>query len=180
MKQKDEIQGRDGSVIVIVMVIVVLVESNWNYGLPTGWSVFWGSAEKAGCILVIGLKPGNKYTVGRPTKARKKSAGEDIKMVNNGKLSRKSKTVTCLLCKSKGHNKRSCKGGSSNAGNKSGQSTAGNKRPRSETGNGNAQPAKKANTNAAVGVQTRSKAASQGSQLTTSGRKSVTKGKKKA
>nr|GEU88230.1 SNF2 domain-containing protein CLASSY 4-like [Tanacetum cinerariifolium] len=40
---------------------------------------------------------------------------------------------------------------------------------RSETGNRNAQPAKKANTNAAVGVQTRSKAASQGSQLTTSG-----------
>ena len=31
-------------------------------------------------------------------------------MVNNGKLSRKSKTVTCKLCKNKGHNKRSCKG----------------------------------------------------------------------
>ncbi|GJS45337.1 mutator type transposase [Tanacetum coccineum] len=48
--------------------------------------------------------------IGRPTKKRKKSTGEDIPMVKHGKLSRRSKTVTCVLCHIKGHNKRSCKG----------------------------------------------------------------------
>ncbi|GKB71194.1 hypothetical protein Tco_0932606 [Tanacetum coccineum] len=41
---------------------------------------------------------------------KKKSVGEDIPMVKYGKLSRRLKTVTCVLCHSKGHNKRSCKG----------------------------------------------------------------------
>ena len=45
---------------------------------------------------------------GRPQKTRKKSAGE-LCMVKDGKLSRKGKSVTCVLCKCKGHNKRSCK-----------------------------------------------------------------------
>ncbi|GJX80355.1 mutator type transposase [Tanacetum coccineum] len=152
------------------------VASNWNMaanrmevGLPESWvhpcyrletwkqvyshhiNPIRGKIMWPKCPIPTTILPPNQHPqVGRPTKARKKSDGEDIKMVNNGKLSRKSKTVTW------------------------------NKRPRSETSNGNAQPAKKGNTNVTVGVQTRSKAASQGSQLTTSGRKSVTKGKKKA
>nr|GEV41541.1 transposase, mutator type [Tanacetum cinerariifolium] len=75
------------------------------------------------------LKHGDKSTVttsipmkvgcnlGRPRKKRKKSAGENILMVNNGKLSSRSTTATCVLCKTKGHNKRSCKGSTSNVGN---------------------------------------------------------------
>ncbi|GJS45339.1 mutator type transposase [Tanacetum coccineum] len=43
-------------------------------------------------------------------KKRKKSAREDILMVKHGKMSRRSKTVTCVLYYNKGHNKRSCKG----------------------------------------------------------------------
>nr|GEY08944.1 hypothetical protein [Tanacetum cinerariifolium] len=56
--------------------------------------------------------------VGRPQKKTKKYAGENIPMVNNGKLSRRSKTVSCVLCKTKVQNKRSCKGPIRNVGNK--------------------------------------------------------------
>ncbi|GJU84177.1 mutator type transposase, partial [Tanacetum coccineum] len=122
------------------------VASNWNMaankmevGLPESWvhpcyrlktwiqvyshhiNPIRGKIMWPKCPIPTTILPPNQHPqVGRPNKARKKSDGEDIKMVNNGKLSRKSKTVTCFLCKSKGHNKRSCKGVSSNAGNKSG------------------------------------------------------------
>ena len=85
---------------------------------------------------------------GRPPKARKKSAGENIPMVDTGKLSRRSKTVTCVLCKTKGHNKRSCKGARSNVGNK---------RPGSEAAGGTSNTVnKKARCVPDGGVQTRS------------------------
>ncbi|GKB34455.1 hypothetical protein Tco_0879397 [Tanacetum coccineum] len=58
------------------------------------------------------------YILGRQQKKRKKSVCENILMVNNGKLSRRSKTVTCVLCKTNGHNKSSCKGPATNLGNK--------------------------------------------------------------
>nr|GEW62121.1 transposase, mutator type [Tanacetum cinerariifolium] len=103
--------------------------------------------------------------VGMPPKNRKKSPGEDIQMVKNGKLSRASKTMTCVLCKSKGHNKRSCTGQRKDANNKGSTSNEGKKRPRSETTIETSQAAKKPN-NAVVGVQTRSKATNKGNQPT--------------
>nr|GFB24528.1 hypothetical protein [Tanacetum cinerariifolium] len=102
------------------------------------------------------LPPNRHPRVGRPPKNRKKSAGEDIQMVNNGKLSRKSKTVTCMLCKLKGHNKRSCTGPRNDAGNKRSSSNESKKRPRSKTNIGTSQAAKKLKN--APGVQTRSEA----------------------
>ncbi|GJR74718.1 hypothetical protein Tco_0087083 [Tanacetum coccineum] len=56
------------------------------------------------------LPPNYHPQVVRPPKKRKRSAGEDIPMVRNNKLSRRSQTVTYVLCKTKGHNRRSCKG----------------------------------------------------------------------
>ncbi|GJS80144.1 mutator type transposase [Tanacetum coccineum] len=44
----------------------------------------------------------------RPLKKRKKTVREYIPMVKHGKMSRRSNNVTCVLCKSKGHNRRSC------------------------------------------------------------------------
>ncbi|GJZ44779.1 retrovirus-related pol polyprotein from transposon TNT 1-94, partial [Tanacetum coccineum] len=52
------------------------------------------------------------YWIGRPPKARKKSASElsSQRMSTNSKLSRAGKTITCLKCNRKGHNIRSCNG----------------------------------------------------------------------
>ena len=69
-------------------------------------------------------------------------------MVDTGKLSRRSKTVTCVLCKTKGHNKGSCTGPRSNVGNK---------RPGSEAAGGTSNTVnKKARCVPDGGVQTRS------------------------
>ncbi|GKB83278.1 hypothetical protein Tco_0950173 [Tanacetum coccineum] len=124
------------------------------------------------------LPPNHHPQVVRPPKNRKKSAGKDIQMVKYGNLSRKSKTVTCVLCNLKGHNKRSCTGLRKDAGNKGSTSNAGKKRPRSETTTGTSQVAEKPN-NVAVGVQTRSKATNKGNQPTAAAKKPVNKGKKK-
>jgi hypothetical protein len=59
------------------------------------------------------LPPDHHPQPGRPNKKRKRSAGELIDMVKNGKMSRGLKTVTCVLCHQKGHNKRTCTGQSS-------------------------------------------------------------------
>nr|GEY64425.1 hypothetical protein [Tanacetum cinerariifolium] len=60
---------------------------------------------------------------------REKSAREDILMVKHGKLSRRLKTVTCVLCHSKGHNKTSCKGPTSGQATKTAQGGSNKKRP---------------------------------------------------
>lgn len=62
-------------------------------------------------------------------------------MVRNNKLSRKSQTVTCTLCKSKGHNRRSCKGpsvpkGKKNASGASGSNVAAKKASKNATASG--------------------------------------------
>ncbi|GKB59646.1 hypothetical protein Tco_0915832 [Tanacetum coccineum] len=69
-------------------------------------------------IPTIILPPNHYPQVGRPPNKRKKSAGEDIPMVRNNKLSMRSQTVTCVLCHTKGHNRRSCKGHDVPKGNK--------------------------------------------------------------
>lgn len=53
-------------------------------------------------------------------------------MVKDGKLSRKGKTVTCVICKKQGHNKRSCKekGTAGSQAASQSQSQAGKKRSR--------------------------------------------------
>ena len=57
------------------------------------------------------IPPKHHTQIGRPPKKRKKSADElsSQKMSSGGKLSRVGKTVTCTVCKTLGHNKRSCK-----------------------------------------------------------------------
>ncbi|GJS62912.1 hypothetical protein Tco_0677476 [Tanacetum coccineum] len=56
------------------------------------------------------LPPEHQPQVDIPPKQRKKSTTEIdvLKIVKNGKLSRKHKTVTCDKYKTKGHNSRSC------------------------------------------------------------------------
>ncbi|GJR34597.1 mutator type transposase [Tanacetum coccineum] len=97
--------------------------------------------------------------------------GESIPMVNNGKLSRRAKTMTCVLCKSKGHNKRSCKGPTANAGKK---------RTKAETFVGTSDIDKKAKKNDG-GINTRSfKTTKKGKQATATdkAKKNAKKGKK--
>ena len=73
---------------------------------PTNGPSMWPK-----CNLTTTIIPPNHHPQpGRPNKKRKRSATEMIDIVKNGKLSRKLKTVTCVLCKEKGHNKRTCKG----------------------------------------------------------------------
>ena len=72
---------------------------------PTNGPSMWPK-----CNLTTTIIPPNHHPQpGRPNKKRKRSATEMIDIVKNGKLSRKLKTVTCVLCKEKGHNKRTCK-----------------------------------------------------------------------
>jgi hypothetical protein len=80
------------------------------------------------------IPPNHHPQIGRPQKKRKKSLGEDIPMVNNGKLSRKSKTVTCKLCKNKGHNKRSCKGATTGGSKTTKSANVGAKRKKTTDG----------------------------------------------
>lgn len=70
---------------------------------PVACRQFWAKFKSPTTMI----PPKSVPKIGRPTKKRKKSAGE-IEMVKEGKLTRKGKTVTCSLCKGTGHNKRSC------------------------------------------------------------------------
>ncbi|KAK9070482.1 hypothetical protein SSX86_010884 [Deinandra increscens subsp. villosa] len=54
--------------------------------------------------------PTHHKQVGRPKKARKRSAVEMEDITKGGRLSKKNTTVTCVKCKNKGHNSRTCKG----------------------------------------------------------------------
>ncbi|GJU72051.1 mutator type transposase [Tanacetum coccineum] len=85
------------------------VASIWNMaanrvdvGVPETW-------PKSNIPTII-LPPNHHPQVGRPPKKIKRSAGEGIPMMRNNKLSRRSQTITCVLCHGKGHNKRTCKG----------------------------------------------------------------------
>lgn len=92
---------------------------------PAHWLVTWEKVYSYKINPVIGKKLWRKHPspniitppkhhpqIGRPRKARKKSADElsSQSMVDGVKLSRKGKTVTCLKCKQTGHNKRTCTG----------------------------------------------------------------------
>ncbi|GKA95295.1 hypothetical protein Tco_0817333 [Tanacetum coccineum] len=118
------------------------------------------------------LPPNFHLQVGRPQKKRKKFGGESILMVNNGKLSRRANTMTCVLCKSKGNNKRSCKGPTANAGKK---------RTKAETFVGTSDIDKKVKKNDG-GVNTRSfETTKEGKQATATdkAKKNAKKGKSK-
>ncbi|GKC42043.1 mutator type transposase [Tanacetum coccineum] len=140
---------------------------------PIRGKIKWPKSPIPTAILPLNHHP----QVGKPPKNKKKFVGEDIQMVKYRKLFRKSKTVTCVLCNSKGHNKRSYTGPRKDAGNKGSTSNAGKKRPRFKTTTRTTQAAKKTN-NAHVGVQTRSQASNKEKQATAAAKKPVKKGKK--
>ncbi|GJX27939.1 hypothetical protein Tco_0236018 [Tanacetum coccineum] len=89
-------------------------------------------------IPTIILPPNHHPQVGRPPKKRKKSAGEDIPMVRNNKLSMRSQTVTCVLCHTKDHNRRSCKGPDVPKGTASGSKEAAQKGKKTDVHKGSA------------------------------------------
>ncbi|GKE49522.1 mutator type transposase [Tanacetum coccineum] len=78
---------------------------------PVPGRQFWAKSQVPSRLIPPYIPP----QVGRPSKKRKKSAGEVTEMVKDGKLTRKGGTVTCCKCGQKGHNKRSCKGPSASA-----------------------------------------------------------------
>ncbi|KAD3337257.1 hypothetical protein E3N88_32777 [Mikania micrantha] len=61
-------------------------------------------------VPTILTPPTHHKPVGRPKKARKKSAVEIEDMTRGGRLSKKNTTVTCDKCRNKGHNRRICNG----------------------------------------------------------------------
>jgi hypothetical protein len=70
---------------------------------PINGKALWKKSQ-----IPITIIPPNHHTqVGRPKKKRKKSTVEDVK--RSGRLSKQDITVTCGICKNKGHNRRSCK-----------------------------------------------------------------------
>ncbi|GJT55355.1 hypothetical protein Tco_0990409 [Tanacetum coccineum] len=54
-------------------------------------------------------KEAHLMKVGRPKKKRKRSKHKDEPFVEDGKLSRKGRTITCQSCRNIGHNKAACK-----------------------------------------------------------------------
>ncbi|KAI3675948.1 hypothetical protein L1987_85544 [Smallanthus sonchifolius] len=113
------------------------VAVNWNMlsngiqvGIPESWvsEVYWLDTWKkvykntidpingrdmwtpSACPTTL-MPPKHHTQVGRPKKARKRSAEELSQKLNTtGKMTRKGKCVTCQVCKKTKHNKRSCKG----------------------------------------------------------------------
>ena len=74
---------------------------------------------KSRCPTTL-LPPKHHNQIGRPKKKRKKSTEElsqtqtqtqnnEASIPDAGKLTRKGNTVTCEICKARGHNKRTCK-----------------------------------------------------------------------
>ncbi|GJV92484.1 RNA-directed DNA polymerase, eukaryota [Tanacetum coccineum] len=88
-----------------VACIFNMTDNGMQVGLPEDW------VHQSMRLIPPYILP----QVGRPSKKRKKSAGEVTEMVKDGKLTRIGGTVTCCKCGQKGHNKRSCKGPSASA-----------------------------------------------------------------
>ncbi|KAI3729045.1 hypothetical protein L6452_17692 [Arctium lappa] len=113
----------------VVATIWYMAENGGNVGLPEMWvhPCYWLDTWKAVYIFKINpltgmdmwpksscptilTPPLHHKQIGRPKKKRKKSVDElSQPMVKGGKLSRIGKTVTCIKCKKKGHNSRTCK-----------------------------------------------------------------------
>ena len=114
---------------------------------PTNGPSMWPKCNLTTTIIL----PNHHPQPGRPNKKRKRSATEMIDIVKNGKLSRKLKTVTCVLCKEKGHNKRTCKGPRNLV------HTGGKKKNMNPATSSKAAPTKKAATQATSSSQAASK-----------------------
>ncbi|KAJ9541378.1 hypothetical protein OSB04_027884 [Centaurea solstitialis] len=113
-----------------VAAIWFMAENGGNVGSPEMWvhPCYWLDTWKAVYSFTINpitgmdmwpksscpttlTPPLHHKQIGRPKKKRKKSVDElSQPVVKGGKLSRVGKTVTCLKCKKKGHNSRTCKG----------------------------------------------------------------------
>ncbi|KAK9071946.1 hypothetical protein SSX86_008377 [Deinandra increscens subsp. villosa] len=73
---------------------------------PINGSSLWPKSQ----VPIIIIPPTHHKPVGRPRKARKRSAIEMEEVTRTGKLSKKGSGGTCSKCKKKGHNSRTCKG----------------------------------------------------------------------
>lgn len=122
----------------VVAVLWNMADNSINVGEPEAWvdRVYWLDTWRkvyknsidpingrdmwtpSACPTTL-LPPKHHTQVGRPKKARRKSAEElSQKMTGVGKMPRTGRTVKCLTCGNFGHNRRSCKGqGSSKAAN---------------------------------------------------------------
>ncbi|GKB51665.1 hypothetical protein Tco_0902418, partial [Tanacetum coccineum] len=89
-----------------VACIYDMADHGIDVGLPEAW-------EKNKWLTTL-LPPKVVVPVGRPSKKRKRSAGEVETLVISGKIGRKGLQVSCSSCKGKGHNKRGCKANASN------------------------------------------------------------------
>ncbi|KAK1411976.1 hypothetical protein QVD17_32873 [Tagetes erecta] len=79
----------------------------YNFKLfPINGMSMWPSSSIPTTIIA----PRYHKPIGRPKKARKRSATEMEGITNGGRLSKKDTTMTCGICKKIGHNKRTCKG----------------------------------------------------------------------
>jgi hypothetical protein len=73
---------------------------------PINGKAMWSKSEVPTTIV----PPNHHKQVGRPKKARKRSAVEMEDMTKGGRLSKKNTTVRCGKCGKQGHNSRTCKG----------------------------------------------------------------------
>ncbi|KAI3808396.1 hypothetical protein L1987_24346 [Smallanthus sonchifolius] len=86
------------------------VATIWNMAsfkiYPINGKSMWPKSR----VPTILTPPTHHKQVGRPKKVRKKSAMEIEDMTRGGRLSKKNTSVTCIKCKKKGHNSRTCNG----------------------------------------------------------------------
>ena len=73
---------------------------------PIRGSNYWEKTTNATELL----PPKHHVQVGRPKKKRRRSKFEDAPPVQNGKLTKRGRVITCTLCRKAGHNKATCKG----------------------------------------------------------------------
>jgi hypothetical protein len=79
----------------------------YNYKVyPINGRALWQKSQ----VPTVITQPNHHKPVGRPKKARKRSAVELEESVTGGRLSKKETTYAYAKCKKKGHKSRSCKG----------------------------------------------------------------------
>ncbi|GJY15103.1 hypothetical protein Tco_0385525 [Tanacetum coccineum] len=106
-----------------------MIDNGMDVGLPEDWVHQSYTLQTWRDVYSFKVNPVN----GSPPKKKKKSV-RDIDMVKDGKLTRKGKTVTFLLCKGTGHNRRTCKSNTGIQGETSQASSNKRARTNQETG----------------------------------------------
>ncbi|GJT94842.1 heat stress transcription factor B-4-like protein [Tanacetum coccineum] len=104
---KYQVSGSLGDQYVVDVVSMTCSCRKWKLtGIPCKYDV----ADCWNMALLDRAAPPPETWVGRPKKKKKRSKHEDEPLVNDGKLSRKGRTITCQSCENIGHNKATCKG----------------------------------------------------------------------